>query len=121
MLTRQTRADLIGQHCSDVIALLPQGGVGLSGHDAACVGRVDGPLRARADGSRGGGALRPVRRAPCGVGRLRLHGEGVGPRDGGVSAHAAGTHQQSVLAAGTYAYTHTRVDTKCPPWCVQVS
>ncbi len=86
---------------------LSQGGVGFSGHDAACVGRVDGPLRARADGPRGGGALRSIRRPPRGVGRLRLHGEGVGPRDGGVSAHTAGTHQQSVLAAGTHTHKHT--------------
>lgn len=86
---------------------LCQGGVGLPRHDAACVGRVDGPLRARADRPRGSGALRSVRRAPCGVGRLRLHGEGVGPRDGGVSAHAAGTHQQSVLTTGTHTHTQT--------------
>lgn len=77
-----------------------QGGVGVPGHDAAGVERDDRPMRARADRPRGSGAVRSVRRPARGVGRLRLHGEGVGPGNRGVSAHAAGTHQQSLLTAG---------------------
>lgn len=88
------RVELIGS------LSLSQGGVGFSGHHAPGVGCVDRPLWARADRPRGGSAVCSVRRPPCGVGRLRLHGEGVGPWDGGVSTYTAGTHQQSVLATG---------------------
>lgn len=56
-----------------------QGGERLPGRDAARVGHRLGPVSARADGSRGGGALRAVRRAARGQRRLRLHGQSVGP------------------------------------------
>ena len=77
-----------------------QGGEWVPRRHAACLGHRDGPVFTRPDGPRGGGALRPVRRAPCGQRRLRLHGESVGPGDGDLSPHAAGTHQQSLLLTG---------------------
>lgn len=92
------RVELIG--CLSLSLSLTQGGFGFSGHHAPGVGCVDGPLWTRADRPCGGSAVRSVQRPPRGVRRLRLHGESVGPWDGGVSTHTAGTHQQSVLATG---------------------
>ncbi len=77
-----------------------QCGERLARRDAAHVGHRQRPVPARVDGPPGGRALRAVRRAAGRERRLRLHGEGVGPRDGDLYPHPAGTHQPSLLLAG---------------------
>ena len=76
-----------------------QCGVRVPGRDVTSVGHYDGRVSARADGPRGGRPVRPVRRPPGRLRRLRLHGEGVEPPDGRVPAHPVGPHQPGVLAA----------------------
>lgn len=70
-------------------------------------------MSTRPHGPRGGGAMRPVRRAAGGQRCLRLHGEGVGPRDGDLPPHAAGPHQPSVLVTGERSASSTGVQ---PRW-----
>ena len=65
-----------------------QGRVWVSRRDAAGVGHLRRGVPARADRARGGGAVRAVRRPPRRLGRLRLHGQGLEPRAGGVHTHA---------------------------------
>ena len=82
------------------VCLCVQGCERVAGRHAAPVGRGQRPLPARADGPRGRGALRAVRRPARGERRLRLHRARLGPRHRDLSTHAAGTHQPRLLAAG---------------------
>ena len=50
----------------------------------------------------------PVRRSSGSFRRVRLHGQGLEPRDGGMPPHTIGSHQQGLLATGKIKLTAVR-------------